>query len=540
METLLISIDYRDPAWIAIAFAFGLLFQQVRLPPMVGFLVAGFVLNALGAEADVFLKAAADLGITLLLFTIGLKLRLGTMIKTEVWATTGAHMAGSILLTFVMLWGLGGAGVLMFDQLTPLTILMLAFAFSFSSTVFAVKTLEERGSMSSRYGQVAIGILVMQDMAAVAFLALSTGKVPSPWALLLLALIPGRHLLGRVLGLAGHGELLTIFGFALALGGAATFEMVGMKADLGALVFGVLLSGHPKGRELANSLMGFKEVFLVCFFLTIGLTGLPTLESFLTALVLLCFVPLKSVLFYLLLTRFRLRSWGASLASLALGTYSEFGLIVTAIVVSGGWLAPEWVTVTALTVAASFILAAPFNVQSNVLYARFRSLLKRLESKKRLPGDENIVLGDGRILIFGMGRVGLAAYDQVHEQLGDCILGIDQDEIRVQNLAASGRNVVLGDATSLEFWSRLDQGAQGADFVLLALPNQSANLAAARQLRQRAYIGPIVATAKYPDELELLKANGVDEVFNIYSEAGASAATRLQMFIETEPVDPSR
>ena len=273
MEDFLISINYRDPAWIAVAFLFGLLFKQIKLPPMVGFLFAGFILHILGAQGDDFLNAVADLGVTLLLFTIGLKLRLKNLLKTEIWATTGFHMIGSIFVTLGLILLLSTAGILIFDGIDLSTALILAFALSFSSTVFAIKTMEDRGALTSRYGQISMGILVMQDIVAVCFLAISAGKVPSIWALALLALIPGRHLLAKLLELSGHKELLIIYGFVLALGGAALFEMVGMKGDLGALVFGMLLGGHKKGKELAGTLMSFKDVFLVCFFLTIGLTG---------------------------------------------------------------------------------------------------------------------------------------------------------------------------------------------------------------------------------------------------------------------------
>jgi len=147
----------------AIAFVFGLLFKQFRLPPMVGFLIAGFVLHFLGAENDQFLMELADLGVTLLLFTIGLKLRLSTMIRPEIWATTTVHMAGSIFLSVALLLGLGLSNIAIFGELDITGILIVAFALSFSSTVFAVKTLEDRGTLVSRYGQVAIGVLVKRD-----------------------------------------------------------------------------------------------------------------------------------------------------------------------------------------------------------------------------------------------------------------------------------------------------------------------------------------------------------------------------------------
>lgn len=534
MDSSIFAIDYRDPAWIAIAFLSGLLVRQISLPPMVGFLIAGFVLHLLGAESGRFLQAIADMGITLLLFTIGLKLRLSTLLRPEVWATTSLHMGVTVIMAAAFIAMLGWAGFLLFEGMDYQTALIIAFALSFSSTVFAVKTLEGRGSMMSRYGQAAIGILVMQDIAAVVFLAFSAGKLPSIWAFSLLALIPARHALGYIMERSGHGELLVVFGFSMALGGAALFELVGMKGDLGALAMGVLLAGHTRTKHLANILMNFKDVFLVCFFLTIGLTGLPTWETAATALALLILIPVKTLLFVWLLTRFRMRARGATFGGLTLSNYSEFGLIVIVIAIGAEWLASEWLTVIAMALSVSLILSSTMNVYANEIYSRFSNLLARLETRKRLTGDEDINLGGHRILIFGMGRVGRAAYDEMRTHAEDKIVGIDLDEAQVERNRDEGRNVVLGDATNSEFWSRLVTPHLDIEMILLSMSKQQSNIDAARQMRERGYQGPIVSTSLFPDQEQELLENGIDEVFNIYDEAGSGAAMRMYGLLENQ------
>jgi glutathione-regulated potassium-efflux system ancillary protein KefC len=537
MDPMFTSITYNDPAWIAIAFAFGLAFKHYNLPPMVGFLMAGFVLRFFGAESDRFLLEIADLGVTLLLFTIGLKFRIGTLIRPEIWATATFHMAGSILVTTGLLMGLGLSGVVLFKELDLAGAVIVAFALSFSSTVFAVKILEDRGSLVSRYGQVAIGVLVLQDIAAVAFLAISAGKIPSIWALGLLGLIPGRHLLGIILTNSGHKELLAVYGFLTALGGAALFESVGMKGDLGALILGVLLAQHPRSGELSKNLMGFKDLFLVCFFLMIGLTGLPTWETAAAALILLILLPFKISLFYWLLTKFRFRARGAILGASILGNYSEFGLIVAAIAISTGWLRDEWVIVIAVALSASFLIASPVNMFADSFYTKYRKFLYRFVGTKRLLGDETISLDGSRILVFGMGRVGRAAYDEMAPHVENKIIGIDLDEDEVGKNVEIGRHVVLGDATHPEFWSRLDDKHDEVEMILLAMPHHRANIDAAKRLRERGYTGPIIATALYPEQENHLKANGVTEVYDLYAEAGAGAASRMWTTMESLPPD---
>ena len=136
--------------------------------------------------------------------------------------------------------------------------------------------LEARGELGAIHGRIAIGLLIVQDIFAVVFIAASSAKIPSIWALLLFGLIPLRPLLLRVLEKVGHGELLVLMGWILPLGGAVLFESVGVKADLGALVLGVVLAGHPKTNELAKSLLSFKDLFLIGFFLSIGLSADPS------------------------------------------------------------------------------------------------------------------------------------------------------------------------------------------------------------------------------------------------------------------------
>jgi len=178
MENFLASIDYRDPIWIAVAFAFGFLATQMRLPALVGFLIAGFVLNALGAEGGAFLSEMADLGVTLLLFSIGLKLRISQLLRPEVWGVASLHMLAIVTLSTGVLLLLAVFEFPILNKLTPLTAVLLGFALSFSSTVFAVKLLEDKDDMAAWYGRIAIGVLIIQDIAAVIFLGVSAAKVP--------------------------------------------------------------------------------------------------------------------------------------------------------------------------------------------------------------------------------------------------------------------------------------------------------------------------------------------------------------------------
>ena len=162
-----------DPFWVVAAFVFGAASSRIGLPPLVGYLIAGFVLNSFGVEGSETLGKIADAGVTLLLFSIGLKLKLKSLAKHEVWAGATIHMFITVAVFGTGIWILKVSGMPYFHLLSWQTAILIAFALSFSSTVFAVKVLEEKKETPSRHATAAIGILIMQDIIAVVFLAVS-------------------------------------------------------------------------------------------------------------------------------------------------------------------------------------------------------------------------------------------------------------------------------------------------------------------------------------------------------------------------------
>ena len=196
-----------DAVAVIVAFLFGFLARQIRLPPLLGFLAAGFVLYALGYETTDALQHVADVGVWLLLFSIGLKLRIRSLLSPAVWGGATIHMITTVAALSLAVYGLAVAGVSYFAGLTPQLALLIAFALSFSSTVFAVKIQEDKGEVGSPHGRIAIGVLIVQDILAVAFLVASTGQLPSPWCLALVLLLAIRPLLVWVMERSGHGEV---------------------------------------------------------------------------------------------------------------------------------------------------------------------------------------------------------------------------------------------------------------------------------------------------------------------------------------------
>jgi glutathione-regulated potassium-efflux system ancillary protein KefC len=516
-----------DPAFLLAPLVGGLLALALRLPPLVGFLAAGFVLSALGFSATPALEAVADIGVTLLLFTIGLKLNVRTLLRGEVWGTATLHMIASTALFVGFLGVVKFVGFALLADAEWQTLLVLAFALSFSSTVFAVKVLEERSESRSLYGRIAIGVLIMQDIFAVVYIGFSSGEPPSLWALLLVLLIPAARPLRALLARLGHGEMQVLYGVALALVlGYALFELVGLKGDLGALVIGMLLAPHPAAEGMSKALFNLKELLLVGFFLSVGLVGVPTPEMFGMAALLLLALPLKSLLFLALFSRFRLRHRTTVLSTLALTNYSEFGLIVAVLAAGQGLLGDEWLVVLSLSVAMSFAISAVLNSRSESIYVGLSPRLRDTPPEELIPEDRPIELGEARAVVLGVGRVGRRAYLRLRDHYGLSVLGVENDAVKAAALRADGFNVVDGDAVDSDFWDKLVLREEQIDVILLAMPHHFGNLSALKQLNTRVFTCTIAAAVTYSEEIEPLRQSGAHAVYHLYDQAGSALADR--------------
>ncbi|MEZ5752528.1 MAG: cation:proton antiporter [Paracoccaceae bacterium] len=503
---------------ITFAFTFGLIVRRIGLPPLVGFLAAGFALNAaarlgglpLPAETGPILHHVAHLGVLLLLFSVGLKLNLQQIAQP--------HVIGGALGHFVLSVGFVAPIALLIGA-DGNTALLLGIVLAFSSTVLSAKILEAKRELGAFHGRTAIGILVVQDIIALAVLAVWEGQTPNTLVFLLLAIPLIRVGMFRALDMAGHDELLVILGMMLALVvGGAGFAAMGLSSEIGALVMGLLLSKHSRAKELGQSLWSIKELFLVGFFLEIGLTGLPDTGALLFAVLAGFLLPLKAILFFFLLIAFGLRARTSFLAALSLSAYSEFGLII------GAELLPDHVVALAIAVSISFALAAPLNRAAHPLFARYEKALMRWQRKTMHPDEKARSLGDANVLVFGMGRTGTAAYERLLAQ-GMSPVALDADPYKTQAHEMVGRNVLYADAEDSNFWREVDLTKLEA--AVLAMDDLEAKLHSARSLRARGFTGPIVTHALHHDHQAQLQQAGADCVYLTMTQAGISLADAM-------------
>lgn len=505
-----------EAVWIVFAFSLGIGVRLIGLPPLIGYLAAGFVIAASGDYLDVTVESTAalqhiaHLGVLLLLFTVGLKLKVKSLVRPEVM--------GGGLLHFIISTAVLAPGFVFFLDISWYTATMLAIALSFSSTVLAAKVLESKRELRAFHGRVAIGILVVQDLIALFVMSIASGQTPSMWALVVFGIPLLRPLIYRLVDYSGHEELLVLLGLLLALVvGGYGFEQIGLSSELGALAFGALLANHPRSSELSKALWSIKEIFLVGFFLQIGIGGLPDQNAVIFALVLAVALPLKGALFFGLMVLFKLRARSAFLTSLSLTNYSEFGLIVASIAI------PEWIIPLALTVAFSFVISAPLNRFAHRLYDKLNKYLILCERKGYHPDEQPLYIND-EVLIVGMGRTGMAAYQALRDQ-SHAVIGIDSDPIKIEQQALEHIHSLFADAEDSVFWKRLR--APNLKYVILAANDLEAKTLAAQKLRESGFKGFIISHCLYPEHAESIRAAGADFIHKTFSETGLKLAEHV-------------
>ncbi|MDO4900412.1 cation:proton antiporter family protein [Actinomyces sp.] len=505
----------------------------MRLPPLVGFLAAGFILGSSPLPHLAFVEVLGDLGVAVLLFTIGLKLDLRVLRRREV--------AGTAVIVMVVLTVLGTGLVtallalgLELGTSTTAGVASAGFALSFSSTVVVVKLLEDRDDSNSLYGRIAIGVLVLQDIAAVVYMTATSGSLPSPWAGALVLLWPLSRLLGGVLDRIDHREMRALFGMSMALlPGYLLFDLAGIDGDLGALIMGALFASHPAAKELSGALFTIKELLLVGFFVTIGLGGVPGSAAFVLAGALLVLLPLRSLIYTAVVRALGMRSRTSVLTGMALTAYSEFALIVVDTATDHGLLGEDWPAAISLALALSFVVSAIVNHKPAALVEWMSELLPRRPASSLHPDEQPLQLDGVCTVVFGMGRAGRSTYTRLYADGEAGVLGIDNDATKVEELARQGFNVIEADATDRQFWERLE--AVHVSKVVLAMSEPGANVHVLEWLGRNDFDGRILAIARYDDEAVAMRAAGVDAVINLYEGAGEALA-RAAESLDSEDV----
>ncbi|MBL8549332.1 MAG: Kef family K(+) transporter [Hyphomonadaceae bacterium] len=531
-------------ASFVVAFVFGLIANRLKFSPIVGYLLAGVVVGPFTpgfvANAEVAAELA-EMGVILLMFGVGLHFSYKDLFAVRNIAIPGAvaQIAAATIMGMILAWSLGW----------PLASgLVFGLALSVASTVVLLRALEERQLLDTRSGHVAIGWLIVEDIAmifALVLLPVVAGLLPGPAptaaveahaapsatdaagvvsslvltfgkvaAFIGLVFLVGRKVipwcLARVAG-AGSRELFTLCVLAIGIG-IAYFAAVFFDVSfaLGAFFAGMILKESELSHRAADNTLPLRDAFAVLFFVSVGMLFNPRvlIEQPLAVLATLLIIMVgKSIAAFLIVKAFRFPTDTAVLISASLAQIGEFSFILVTLGLSLGLL-PEGARDLVL---AGAILSITLNPAIFVIADRMRAQRLRQESDAAIAAanDPVSVTESDHVIVVGYGRVGRRVADSLFAQ-GIPAVVIESDIDRVEGLRRGGRTAILGNGVRDGVLHAA--GIERARLLLVAVPNGlEAGEVVAHARRMKAALR-IVARAHLDEEVEHLSANGADRV----------------------------
>lgn len=482
---------------IIAAAAFALLARQLRVPAIVGYLLAGVFLGpitGLIADAD-SVSLISDVGIVLLLFLVGLELdfaKIRDLGKVALLAGSG-QIAVTLALSLAVCLMLG------FEIQTAL---VLSGALTFSSTVVVVKVLAEKKELDSIHGRIGIGVLLVQDLVAILLLTILAGLEPGQsisfmetagktvkaiggmLCLLALALLASRYLLLRLLMWATtFPGMLFIWSLCWAFMLVQVAHWFHLSHEIGAFMAGVSLAQLPFNHELGRRVNPLMNFFIAVFFTTLGINlnlNLPG-AFWLTAIALTCFVLIgKFVVVMFAASRLRIDEKSAFYSGTLLSQISEFSLIFATLALTKGLIDESVLSVIGLVALATISISAYAIQYKAVLYrfAKQRKLLRffRADSQSPLPNTSPAL--QNHIILVGVNSLGIKIVEQL-QQRGEAVLAIDTNP---QRLAPLPCHKLVGNA---EDWAVLEEAnLPQAKLLVSALHIEDTNDLLAYRCRQ--------------------------------------------------------
>jgi CPA2 family monovalent cation:H+ antiporter-2 len=577
---------------LVLAFIFGAIAHRLRMPPLVGYLIAGVLSGPYtpGFVADQSLAPElAEIGVILLMFGVGLHFSLKDLLSVRGIAVPGAivQIGFATLLGWGMGtwmgWPLGGS-------------LVFGLALSVASTVVLLKALQERRLVETERGRIAVGWLIVEDLAMVLALVLIpaaasvTGDGHGPveplsaavnrllgWDLGIggiigmtllkvvvfvgLMLVFGRRVIPWILHRTAHTgsrELFRLGVLAIALGvafGAA--KLFGVSLALGAFFAGMVLAESELSHRAAEESLPLRDAFAVLFFVSVGMLFNPTIlveHPFLVLATVFIIIIGKSAAAFLIVLAFRKPIGTALTISASLSQIGEFSFILAALGVELGLL-PEQGRDLILAGAIISIILNP------LVFFLCDRLKRKIESRAgpveavaienagpaagpgTAPGSPPITLavGDdepaptslsGHAVVVGYGRVGSIVVDSL-VQAGSPFLVIEDSDKRIAELRHRGVEAISGNAALAEVLAFANLRA--ADSLVIAIPNAFETCTVAEQARKLNPSILIVARAHSDAEVDEIKRYGADTVIMGEREIALGMVDRLAQVHHDRP-----
>jgi len=518
---------------ILFAWVLGLLAHFFRQPLILAYLIAGFLIGPFGTglvKSQESISVISELGLIFMLFMIGLEIDLKKIVRAGpvILFAGGGQLVGGCVLGILFFVGLGlpmgGGG---FDAL------YLCIACALSSTVIIVKVLYEKRELDTLPGRVTLGVLVLQDIFAILFLAvqpslgnlqvgvilLSVGRVG---ALVATAMILSRYVLPRLFHqIARRPELILLGALAWCFLIGEIAEKLHLSREMGSLVAGVSLSTFPYALDVTAKVTTLRDFFITLFFVALGMTiPIPNMSVIGLALMIAVFAAVSRVVttfapLYLMKQGLR----ASLLPAINLAQISEFSLVVIQTGVAAGHIQTRTANATSFAFVILAVLSTFVMMRSDQITRLAIGPLKRIGIRD-LGHDHATETGHGearRIVILGFFRAASALLSEVERQnplLLDQISVVDFNPQVFQTLSERGLHVIYGDISNVD--TLLHAGVGKAEIIILSVPDSllkgANNEKLVRHVRTLNPTAKIVSTADLLSDVDDLYAAGADYV----------------------------
>ncbi len=529
---------------ICLAAVLSYVFRLLKQPEILAYILTGIIIGFFhyfqSSNQDI-LQTMSQIGVTLLLFMVGLEIKVSELFSLGKSLLIAA--VGQVGLTI-----LGGFTIATFFGFDILSSFYIAMALTFSSTIIVVKVLSDKREMHALYSKFAIGILLAQDIVAIALLMLLSGVSSNTAGLetlmsFILILIKGGILVGIVALLSRHffprfiesiaksSETLFLVSLAWVFGLAAIVSSpyVGFSIEIGGFLAGLALANTMANYQIIAKAKILRDFFIVMFFVLLGIqmsfADLPSI--IIPAIILSLFVLLvKPILAALVMAAMGYRKRTAFLTGLSLSQISEFSLILVFMGFKLGHINQKIVSLITVVGLVSFFVSTYGVINSKFLYrkiAPYLGVLEKSDTKKDEIGEpeDSLESLNDHVVVIGGDQMGESIMEALEDRDMDVVV-VDFDPNILRKLQTRKVHRLFGDIADLDIQerARLDQ----AKLVISTIPDAEDNILLLKELKHENRKAKIVMMALDSHDAKLLYKEGADYVILPHLAGGRQIA----------------
>ncbi len=519
---------------ICIAAFLSIIFRLLKQPAILAYILTGIIISFFqffNASNQPLLLALSQVGITLLLFMVGLEIRISELLSmgkililSSVW-----QISLSFILGFLISLVLG------FDRLSSFYI---ATAVTFSSTIIVVKLLSDQHELHSLHGKFSLGILLSQDVVAMAFLMLLAGSTQEspflgPIGNLVVVLIKGVLIIAAIFYLSknifpklfekiarsSETLFLSSLGWVFGLAALVSSKFIGFSIEIGGFLAGVALANSLVNYQIIAKAKILRDFFIVIFFVLLGIqmSFANIGEILVPAIILSLFVLIaKPFIVMVILGVLGYKKRTSFLTGVSLSQISEFSLILAFLGFKLGHIDQKTVSLITMVGLITFAVSTYMITHWKTLYRRFEKalfFLEKKDSQNETADDRSLESLDDHVVVVGGDQMGASVIEALEDQKVDIVLvDFDPSIVKKYEKIGEGQKVfrLFGDISDLDIQQRAK--LDNAKLVISTIPDIEDNLLLLKELKHENRKAKIVMMAIEGKEAKALYALGADYV----------------------------